>query len=72
MQLLAKVVVTTGVLRQPCDMGGEVMLTLLLPKRHQEQPKLLALTDVVADTTKIKARSRRKAPPETWQLTDLD
>ena len=72
MQLLAKVVVTTGVLRQPCDMGGEVMLTLLLPKRHQEQPKLLALTDVVADTTKIKARNRRKAPPETWQLTGLD
>ena len=72
MQLLAKVVDATGVLKEPCDLRGEVMLALLLPKRQQEQPKLLALTDVVADATKMKARSRRKAPPETWHLTDLD
>jgi hypothetical protein len=75
-QLLAKVVDATSVLKEPCDLRGEVMLTLLLPKRRQERPKLLALTDAaadaVADATKVKARSRRKAPPETWHLTDLD
>jgi len=69
-QLLAKVVDTTGVLKQPGDMQGEVIMALLLPKR-QQRPKLLALTDAAADT-KIKARTRRKAQPETWQLTDLD
>ena len=72
-QLLAKVIDTVNILKQPCDLQGEGMLSFLLAKGSPGNENLLALEDGVADTkSKASARSKRKIFPETWHLTDLD